>query len=79
MLERLDREPATAEPTVAGLDEALAELPDEPAQAIELRFVDDLAYADVAASLRTTPAAARVRVHRGLAALRNRLETREER
>jgi DNA-directed RNA polymerase specialized sigma24 family protein len=35
--------------------------------------VDDLPYADVAAALGTTPAAARVRVHRGLSALRARL------
>lgn len=78
LLERLDREPATAEPTEAWLDEAIAELPDDQQRALELRFADDLAYADVAASLRTTPGAARVRVHRGLAALRDRL-TREER
>ncbi|HEU5212228.1 MAG TPA: sigma-70 family RNA polymerase sigma factor, partial [Gaiellaceae bacterium] len=78
VLERLDREPAIAEPTEAWLDEALAELPDDQQRALELRFVDDLAYADVAASLQTTPGAARVRVHRGLAALRDRL-TREER
>lgn len=77
VLERLDREPAIAEPTEAWLDEALAELPDDQQRALELRFVDDLAYADVAASLQTTPGAARVRVHRGLAALRDRL-TRED-
>jgi RNA polymerase sigma-70 factor, ECF subfamily len=56
-----------------GLDEALAELPETQREAIRLRVEDDLAYDDVAASLGTTPEAARVRVHRGLAALRNRL------
>ena len=56
-----------------GLDEALDELPEPQREAIRLRVVDDLAYADVAAALSTTPAAARVRVHRGLTALRARL------
>jgi|SRR5215218_5357374 len=56
-----------------GLDEALAELPDGQREAIRLRVEDDLAYDRVAESLGTTPQAARVRVHRGLAALRNRL------
>jgi RNA polymerase sigma-70 factor (ECF subfamily) len=85
LLERLDREPASAEPAAAwldGLDDALEaaleELPDDQQRAIELRVVDELAYAEVAGSLHTTPGAARVRVHRGLAALRDRL-TKEER
>ena len=56
-----------------GLDEALAELPATQREAIRLRVEDDLEYDRVAASLGTTPQAARVRVHRGLAALRNRL------
>jgi RNA polymerase sigma factor (sigma-70 family) len=67
--------PAAAEPDeswLEGLDEALAALPAAQRDAIRLRVVDELAYADVAAALRTTPAAARVRVHRGLAALRHR-------
>ena len=33
-------------------------------------MLDDLGYDEIAATLGTTPAAARVRVHRGLAALR---------
>src|SRR5215207_295764 len=56
-----------------GLDEALAELPAGQREAIRLRVEDDLAYDRVAESLGTTPQAARVRVHRGLATLRNRL------
>ncbi len=56
-----------------GLDEALDELPESQREAIRLRVVDDLAYADVAAALGTSQAAARVRVHRGLSALRTRL------
>ena len=56
-----------------GLDEALAELPARQQEAIRLRVVDDLAYDRVADRLGTTPQAARVRVHRGLATLRHRL------
>ncbi len=56
-----------------GLDEALDALPRSQREAIRLRIEDDLEYEAVAASLGTTPAAARVRVHRGLTALRTRL------
>jgi RNA polymerase sigma-70 factor (ECF subfamily) len=56
-----------------GLDEALDELPESQREAIRLRVIDDLTYDDVAERLGTTPAAARVRVHRGLSALRDRL------
>jgi RNA polymerase sigma factor (sigma-70 family) len=62
-----------------GLDEALADLPETQREAIRLRVEDDLDYDRVAASLGTTPEAARVRVHRGLAALRNRLSARSAR
>ena len=75
------REVAAAEPDESwldGLDEALAELPDGQQHAIRLRVVDDLAYEQVAQELGTTPQAARVRVHRGLAALRTRLGDRRE-
>ena len=60
-----------------GLDEdlaaALAELPDGQRRAIELRVLADGAYEDVARQLEITPLAARVRVHRGLGAIRRRL------
>jgi RNA polymerase sigma-70 factor, ECF subfamily len=81
ILDRLDREPATAEPDetwLEGLNEALAELPDAQLDAIRLRFVDDLAYEELANTLGTTPQAARVRVHRGLSALRLRLNSSKE-
>jgi RNA polymerase sigma-70 factor (ECF subfamily) len=67
---------AATEPSdewLEGLDEALAELAPEVRDAIELRVVHDLSYDDVAQSLGTTPGAARVRVYRGLTALRDRL------
>lgn len=56
-----------------GLDEAVAALPEDVRRAIELRIVDELPYDAVARELRTTAGAARVRVHRGLRALRTRL------
>jgi RNA polymerase sigma-70 factor (ECF subfamily) len=37
---------------------------------VRLRVVDQLGYDEVAVALGTSPSAARVRVHRGLAALR---------
>ncbi len=75
VFERLDRVPAQAEPNDAwleGLDEAFDELPESQREAIRLRVVADLDYDGVAAALGTTPRAARVRVSRGLAALRRR-------
>jgi RNA polymerase sigma-70 factor (ECF subfamily) len=74
--DRLDEVPATVEPTVAwleGLDEAFADLPAGQRAAVELRVIEGLGYDDVAAGLGTTPAAARVRVARGLGQLRHRL------
>lgn len=68
---------ARAEPDetwLDGLDGMLEDIPD----AVRLRVVDELAYEDVARELGTTPAAARVRVHRGLSALRNRFRERLE-
>ena len=77
----LEREAPPVDPGdewLEGLDEAFAELSPEVQQAIRLRVVDGLAYDEVAASANTTPGAARVRVHRGLAVLRRRfLETKE--
>jgi RNA polymerase sigma factor (sigma-70 family) len=78
----LERPGAAATPEerwLDGLDEALAELPEGQRAAIRLRVVDDLEYDRVADRLGTSSAAARVRVHRGLAALRNRLAPRSAR
>jgi RNA polymerase sigma-70 factor (ECF subfamily) len=75
------RPPAAApeETWLDGLDEALDALPATQREAIRLRVEDELEYAEVATALGTTPAAARVRVHRGLAALRTRLSAKETR
>ena len=58
--------PSTVSPQEAWLDESVDDLP----EAVRLRVVDDLSYDEVAEALGTTPGAARVRVHRGLAAMR---------
>jgi RNA polymerase sigma factor (sigma-70 family) len=76
VFERLDREPVEVEPAeswLEGLDEALDELPQSQREAIRLRVLADLDYDGVAKALGTTPRAARVRVSRGLAALRKRI------
>jgi RNA polymerase sigma factor (sigma-70 family) len=80
VLARLDREPASAEPSevwIDGLDEAVEGLPDGLRRALELRVVDDLDYGDVAAGLGTTEGAARVRVARALALLRGRISSQQ--
>jgi RNA polymerase sigma-70 factor (ECF subfamily) len=81
VLELLDRPPATAAPDetwLDGLDDdvrwALEALPEGQRTAVELRIVDDLSYEQVGETLGTTSRAARVRVHRGLRALRSRLD-----
>ena len=54
----------------------LAELPEGQRRAIEMRVMDGAGYDVVARDLGSSPAAARVRVHRGLAALRRALSAR---
>jgi RNA polymerase sigma factor (sigma-70 family) len=66
-------QPVPDERWLDGLDEALAELPESQRHAVALRFAGDLDYGEVADALGTTPQAARVRVHRALTALRQRL------
>jgi RNA polymerase sigma-70 factor (ECF subfamily) len=75
--ERLDApyEPTAAAPDEAwadGADELLDSLPVSQREAVRLRVVQELAYEQVAVALGTSASAARVRVHRGLAALRGR-------
>jgi RNA polymerase sigma factor (sigma-70 family) len=68
-------EPSTAAPDdrwAEGADELLDELPASQREAVRLRVVDQLEYDEVALALGTSPAAARVRVHRGLETLRGR-------
>jgi RNA polymerase sigma-70 factor (ECF subfamily) len=56
-------------------DELLDGLPAGQREAVRMRVLDDLGYDEVAARLATTPQAARVRVHRGLSALRAHLSS----
>ena len=67
-------EPGWAE----GADELLDTLPLSQSDALRLRIIDELDYDEVAEVLGTSRSAARVRVHRGLAALRNRLSNPKE-
>ncbi|MBS1878488.1 MAG: sigma-70 family RNA polymerase sigma factor [Actinobacteria bacterium] len=81
VLERLDVGPpvATPEPGWAEeADELLNTLPLSQRDALRLRIIDELDYDEVAEALGTSRSAARVRVHRGLAALRKRLSHRKE-
>jgi DNA-directed RNA polymerase specialized sigma24 family protein len=58
----------------AALRLAMGELTDGMADAVRFRVIDGLSYADVAARLGCTEAAARQRVARGLSHLSDRLE-----
>lgn len=82
VLERLDLAGAVAAAPESGwaegTDELLESLPPSLRSAIRLRVVDELDYDEVADALGTTESAARVRVHRGLAALRKRLSGSKE-
>lgn len=76
ILTTLDRPQFAPEPSEAwleGLDEALRELGADEREAIRLRIVDELSYDEVGRVAGTTPGAARVRVHRALSTLRERL------
>src|SRR4051812_41059833 len=90
-LQRLGLERPAATPELieeieqrAGLDDvrrelnhALAQLSESVRDAVQLRIVDELPYADVARSLRISEQAARARVSRGLAALADCLALKE--
>jgi RNA polymerase sigma factor (sigma-70 family) len=72
-VDRADTPTEPSEVWLEGLDEAFASLAPNVQEAIRLRVVDDLSFEDVADLMGTSSGAARVRVHRGLAALRDRL------
>lgn len=86
MLERLQVELPTWHQTDAKPDEtwldglaadmkaALDGLPHDQRRSVELRVLADLPYSRIANRLGCTPTAARIRVSRGLATLRSRLE-----
>ncbi len=81
LMGRLDHAPATAAPDETWADDAdelLETLPESQREAVRLRVIEDLDYDRVADALGTSPSAARVRVHRGLQALRHRLSPSKE-
>ncbi|MFZ1996047.1 MAG: sigma-70 family RNA polymerase sigma factor [Solirubrobacteraceae bacterium] len=81
LMGRLDHPPASTAPEEAwadGADELLDTLPESQREAVRLRVIEDLDYERVADALGTSPTAARVRVHRGLEALRHRLSSSKE-
>lgn len=57
-----------------GAVELLDELPESQREAVRMRVIDGFSYDELAASVHVTPAVARKRVSRGLAALRQRVE-----
>ena len=56
------------------LENALAYLPAEQAEAVRARIVDERGYDDIARELRTSEAVVRKRVSRGLSTLRRQVE-----
>jgi RNA polymerase sigma factor (sigma-70 family) len=55
------------------LEQAFDQLPLTQRQAVRLRILDDMAYDEIGAQVGCSPLAARIRVSRGLSALRSRL------
>jgi RNA polymerase sigma-70 factor (ECF subfamily) len=64
----------TADEYRATLSEALGRMSSGERDAVELRVIGELDYADIAARLSCSEAAARTRVHRGLARLSEEME-----
>jgi len=72
---------AAIQPTVEGWNDvgkrvrsALSELPHDQRQVIELHWFDELSFNEIASIIGATSGAARVRAHRGYAALRKTLD-----
>jgi RNA polymerase sigma-70 factor (ECF subfamily) len=81
--ERLDRSDPAEDPVPVGAwadgaNELLDTLPADQREAVRLRVLEDLEYSEVARALGTTSGAARVRVHRGLNALKRHLTPSQE-
>jgi RNA polymerase sigma factor (sigma-70 family) len=80
VLERLDQLPSSSVPDeswLEGLDDFFAELPAEYREAISMRVVDEQDYGEIAKRTGMSRGLARVRVHRGLEALRARFADQE--
>ena len=68
-------DPAWLEGLDDDLSAALAALPAGQRRAVSMRVIDGYPYDELGAALAISPGTARVRVHRGLAAMRRRLAT----
>ena len=82
ILEVLDRPAATVEPEPSWLAELVADeleqLPPSQREAIQLHVVDDLPFEEVGRRVGTSSGSARIRAHRGLQTLRQRLHGNRE-
>lgn len=82
ILELLDRPAANVEPDPSWLAEVVADeleqLPASQREAIQLHVVDDLSFEEIGLRVGTSTGSARVRAHRGLKTLRQRLHGNQE-
>jgi RNA polymerase sigma-70 factor (ECF subfamily) len=82
ILELVDRPAATVEPDPSWLAELVTEeleqLPPPQREAIELHVVDDLSFEEIGRRVGTSTGSARIRAHRGLKTLRQRLHGNQE-
>jgi len=74
LMDRNTEEPETDARWLTDVDQAVAALPSQQREAIELRVMADLSYEETAAALGCSPTAARIRVSRALSALRSAIE-----
>lgn len=72
--DRVSPEPSWLDGIEHDIEAALDQLPRDQRRAVELRVVEELPYATIAERLGCTSTAVRIRVSRGLATVRSRLE-----
>ena len=72
--DRVDPAPSWLEGIDNDIEAALEQLPRDQRRALELRVLEELPYATIAERLGCTATAVRIRVSRGLATVRSRLE-----
>lgn len=72
--DRVRPEPSWLDGIDADIQAALDQLPHDQRRAVELRVLDELPYGTIAECLGCTTTAVRIRVSRGLATMRSRLE-----
>ncbi len=72
--ERVSPEPSWLDGIDDDIQAALDQLPRDQRQAVELRVLEELSYSTIAERLGCTTTAVRIRVSRGLATVRSRME-----